>query len=78
MSVIVTQPSFSNLLSVFVLVQRILIYYPNYPTHRLYFGEVETPYILLKKLKIEEKIKLKIFLYMFQNFLAKKNENAHV
>ena len=28
----------------FVLVQRILSYYPNYPTHRLYFGEVETPY----------------------------------
>ena len=25
--------------------QRILNYYPNYPTHRLYFGEVETPYI---------------------------------
>ena len=22
----------------------ILNYYPNYPTHRLYFGEVETPY----------------------------------
>ena len=33
-----------NLLSVFVLVQRILNYYPNYPTRRLYFGEVETPY----------------------------------
>jgi len=26
-------------------VQRILNYYPNYPTRRLYFGEVETPYI---------------------------------
>ena len=24
--------------------QIILNYYPNYPTHRLYFGEVETPY----------------------------------
>ena len=33
-----------NLLSVFYLVQRILNYYPNYPNHRLYFGEVETPY----------------------------------
>ena len=32
------------LLSVFVLVQRILNYYTNYPTHRLYFGEVETSY----------------------------------
>ena len=27
-----------------VLVRRILNFYPNYPTHRLYFGEVETPY----------------------------------
>ena len=36
--------SIVNLLSVFVLVQRILNYYPNYPTHRLQFGEVETPY----------------------------------
>ena len=34
----------SNLLSVDVLVQRILNYYPNYPTHRIYLGEVETPY----------------------------------
>ena len=25
--------------------KRILNYYPNYPTYRLYFGEVETPYI---------------------------------
>ena len=36
--------SIVNLLSVYVLVQRILNYYPNYPTHRLYFGEVETSY----------------------------------
>ena len=36
--------SIVNLLSFFVLVERILNYYPNYPTHRLYFGEVETPY----------------------------------
>ena len=36
--------SIFNLPSVFVLVQRILNYHPNYPTHRLYFGEVETPY----------------------------------
>ena len=35
-----------NLLSVFVLVQRISNYYPNYPTNRLYFGEVETPFIM--------------------------------
>ena len=28
-----------------VLVGRILNYYPNYPTQRLYFWEVETPYI---------------------------------
>ena len=28
---------------VYALVGRILNYYPNYPTHRLYFGEVETP-----------------------------------
>ena len=24
--------------------ERILNYCPNYPTHRLYFGDVETPY----------------------------------
>ena len=36
--------SIVNLLSAFVLVQTILNYYPNYPTHRLYFREVETPY----------------------------------
>ena len=36
--------SFFNLLSVYALVQRILNYYPNYSNHRLYFGEVETPY----------------------------------
>ena len=36
--------SIFNLLSVFVLVRRFLNYYPNYPTHRSYFGEVETPY----------------------------------
>ena len=41
-----SDPSIFNLLSVFVLVGRILNYHdlPNYPTHRLYFGEVETPY----------------------------------
>ena len=37
--------SIVNLLSVFVLVERILNYYPNYAIHCLYFGEVETPYI---------------------------------
>ena len=36
-----------NLLSVFLLVRRILNDYPNYPTRRLYFGEVEIPYILV-------------------------------
>ena len=36
--------SIFNLLSVFILVQRILNYYPKYPTHRLKVGEVETPY----------------------------------
>ena len=39
--------SIFNLLSVFVLVRRILNYYPYYPTHRLYFGEVETPYYMI-------------------------------
>ena len=38
--------SIFNFLSVFVLVQRILNYHPHYPTHRLYFGEVETHYRL--------------------------------
>ena len=38
--------SIFNLLSVFVWVQKMLSYYPNYPTHGLYFGEVETPYRL--------------------------------
>ena len=36
--------SIFNLLSVFLLVGRILNYYPNYPTHCLYFGAIETPY----------------------------------
>ena len=36
--------SIFNLLSVFLLVRRMLNYYPNYPTHRSYFGEVEAPY----------------------------------
>ena len=33
-----------NLFSMYVLVQRMLNYYPNYSTRRLYFGEVETSY----------------------------------
>ena len=37
--------SIFNLLSVFVLVQRILNYYP---TDRLYFYEVETPYCVMR------------------------------
>ena len=36
--------SIFKFLSVFVLVQRILNYYSNYPTFHLYFGEVETTY----------------------------------
>ena len=36
--------SIFNLRSVFVLVQRILNYYPNHPTHSLYFEKVKTPY----------------------------------
>ena len=35
---------FLTTFSVDVLVERILNYYPNYPTHHLYFGEDETPY----------------------------------
>ena len=35
-----------NLFSIYVLVQRLLNYYPSYSTRRLYFGEVETPYKL--------------------------------
>ena len=37
--------SIFNLLSDSVLVQRILNYHPNHPTHRFYFGEVETPFL---------------------------------
>jgi len=37
--------SIVNLVSVNVLVRRILNYHPNYTTHRLYFREVETPYL---------------------------------
>ena len=36
--------SIVNLLFASVLVQRILNYYPNHLSHRLYFGVVETPY----------------------------------
>ena len=36
--------SIVNLFSVFVLIGRILNSHHNYPTHRLYFGEVEIPY----------------------------------
>ena len=35
-----------NFFSIYVCVQRLLNYYPNYSTRRLYFGEVETPYCL--------------------------------
>ena len=33
-----------NLFSIYVLVQKLLNYYPTLSTRRLYFGEVETPY----------------------------------
>ena len=36
-----------NLFSIYVSVQRLLNNYPNYSTHRVYFGEVETPYSAL-------------------------------
>ena len=36
--------SIVNLLSVIVLVQIIMNYYPNYLTDRLYFVDIETPY----------------------------------
>ena len=54
-SLFLTSPRF------FVFAQRILNYYPNYPTHRLYFGEVETPYMhheraTTKALESSEKI----------------------
>ena len=51
--------SIFNLLSVYVMVRRILNYYPNHPTHRLYFREVETPYSEWQKppfLGLREKI----------------------
>ena len=52
--------SIYNLLSVFVLVQIILNYYPNYPNHHLYFGEVETPYTELVLVSLK-KLLLRIF-----------------
>ena len=45
--------SIFNLLSVFVLVQRLLNYHPNYPIQRLYFGEVETLYRKRKKTQVK-------------------------
>ena len=36
----------------FVLVRTILNYYRNYPTHRLYFEEVETPYSYGKRFEM--------------------------
>ena len=33
-----------NFFSIYVLVQRLLNYYPKYPTRRFSFGEFETPY----------------------------------
>ena len=59
------------------MVKIILNCYPNYPTHRLYFGEVETPYGVLPNsvmraiLRIESKILFEervsiLLLYNFQ------------
>ena len=50
--------SIFNLLSVYVIVQRILNYYPNYPTYRLYFAEAETPYINIYKKNIQNRDKI--------------------
>ena len=52
-------PDFSifNLFSVFLLVQRIWNYYPNYPTHRLYFGEVETPYSHCNLIELTDRVR---------------------
>ena len=50
--------SIANLLSVSVLVQIILNYYPNYPTHHLYFGKVETPYSTLGKQGFESRVEV--------------------
>ena len=33
-----------NLFSIYVFVQRLMNYYPNYSSRCLYFREVETPY----------------------------------
>ena len=42
--------SMVNLLSVFCFgAKNFKFIYPNYPTHRLYFGEVETPYWVYRK-----------------------------
>ena len=45
--------SIVNLLSVFVLVQRILNKYLIYPTRRSFLGEVETPYSAIKAVSEE-------------------------
>ena len=47
--------------------QRILNQYPNYPTHRLYFGEVETSY---KMLKLSRHTQLPDIVLTFQKILA--------
>ena len=48
--------SIFNLLSVYVLLRRILNHNPNYPTHHLYFGEVETPYYIPFNILREHKL----------------------
>ena len=65
-----TDLSIVNHLSVFVLVQIILNYYPNEPTHRLYFGEVKTPHNYLPSLTLlaaeNEIIKYTIYISTLQ------------
>ena len=73
--------SIFNLLSVFVLIQKKLNYSPNYPTHRLYFGEVETPYgsgctalalslsSVLVLCPLYLLIMRKVLLYLYNNYL---------
>ena len=56
--------SIVNLLSDFVLVQRILNYYPIYPINRLYFGEVETPFRLHYCREVKKRLQIQKRLYV--------------
>ena len=48
----------------FVLVQRIFNYHPIYPTHCLYFGEVETPYKIRDKIYVRFKLTQSYFILL--------------